>query len=294
MWDDEEYYYEDPSGYTGGTDSSELYISPYYYEDPYGYTGGTESTGTTYVSPYYYEDPYGHTGGTESTGTTYVSPYYYEDPSGYTGGTESITLPRMPLVRSPSGISKIWEVIKNVGGKALDYVGENPGQVGLAAILAALGALNKAPPTGGGVEERYVGPKKALARTVVDNPNIPGAKLVRYAAQGGIMHAYANGGKVAPAYADGKPLVMQDGGFVFTGRAAEAANRKYGGIKNLIPEAKMISAPGNATDDRGATVIVGNRGNVTPARVSNDEAYVPPGYDTGELQALMKSLERRA
>lgn len=107
-------------------------------------------------------------------------------------------------------------------------------------------------------------------------------------------YKYAEGGAIEPAYADGKPLVMQDGGFVFTGDATKEAKRRYGGIKNLIPEAKMISAPGGATDDRGATVIMGKRGNATPARVSNRESYVPPGYDTRGLHALMKNLERTA
>lgn len=265
----------------------------YLYEDPYGYAGGTDSN-APYIPLVYTEDPYGYTGGTESVGTTYAPPYYVEDPYGYTGGTESTAQPGMPLIPSPSGLSKLWSGIKGLGGKALDYVSANPGQTGLMALLAALGALSKAPPSGGGVKERYVGPSRGLARTVVDNPNIPGAKLVRYAAEGGIMHAYANGGKVAPAYAEGRPLVMRDGGFVFTGDAVKQAVKDYGGIKNLIPEAKMISAPGGKTDDLGATVIVGKRGNTTPARVSNDEAYVPPGYDTNKLQALMKNLERRA
>lgn len=113
-------------------------------------------------------------------------------------------------------------------------------------------------------------------------------KLGTYAS-GGITQGYAHGGE-ARAYAGGKPLTMEDGGFVFTKKATDKLGRR--GIAAL--GGKMISAPGNGTDDRGITGIIGKNG-VTPARVSNGEAYIPPGrHDTKKLYALMHSLERKA
>lgn len=100
--------------------------------------------------------------------------------------------------------------------------------------------------------------------------------------------AFARGGE-ARAYAGGKPLTMEDGGFVFT----EEATRKLGPQGIAALGGKMISAPGNGTDDKGITGIIGRNG-VTPARVSNGEAYFPPGHDTKKLYALMHSLERKA
>jgi hypothetical protein len=103
------------------------------------------------------------------------------------------------------------------------------------------------------------------------------------AAKGGIMHAYANGGKVVP---------MQDGGFVMTKRAVDGAGGPRG-IQALVPQARMIRGPGHGTSDSIPAYIQGPNGR-TPARVSNGEAYVPPGNDTQKLYALMKALERRA
>jgi len=102
------------------------------------------------------------------------------------------------------------------------------------------------------------------------------------AAKGGIMHAYANGGKVVP---------MQDGGFVMTKRAVDGAGGPRG-IQALVPQARMIRGPGHGTSDSIPAYIQGPNGR-TPARVSNGEAYVPPGNDTRKLYALMKALERR-
>ena len=103
------------------------------------------------------------------------------------------------------------------------------------------------------------------------------------AAKGGIMHAYANGGKVVP---------MQDGGFVMTKRAVDGAGGPRG-IQALVPQARIIRGPGHGTSDSIPAYIQGPNGR-TPARVSNGEAYVPPGNDTRKLYALMKALERRA
>jgi len=101
-------------------------------------------------------------------------------------------------------------------------------------------------------------------------------------------YKFAQGGE-ARAYAGGRPLTMEDGGFVFTKKATDQLGHQ--GIASL--GGKMISAPGNGTDDRGITGIIGKNG-VTPARVSNGEAYIPPGHDTKKLYALMNSLERKA
>lgn len=242
-----------------------------YVEDPYGYSGGTNSN-TPYLPPTYVEDPYGYTGGTENTGTTYLPPNYVEDPYGYTGGTESTSAP----YQVPSWLSRL---LTSVGGRAVDYVSNNPGQVGLMAALAALGALSKAPPSGGGTTKRYKGPAQPLTRTVTQGRYGP---IAQYAAQGGIMHAYANGGQV-------RPFPMQDGGFVMTKKAVDGAGGQ-GGLRSIIPEAQPIRGPGHGTSDSIPAYIQGPNGQ-TPAKVSNGESYVPPGRNTREMYALMKYLE---
>ena len=126
----------------------------------------------------------------------------------------------------------------------------------------------------------------------VPTPRVPDSRET-YAAEGGVMHAYANGGKVAP-------VPMQDGGFVMTKRAVDGAGGPQG-IQSLVPQARMIRGPGHGTSDSIPAYIQGPNGR-TPARVSNGEAYVPPQGDnpteraqkTRQLYALMKSLERRA
>ena len=57
----------------------------------------------------------------------------------------------------------------------------------------------------------------------------------------------------------------------------------------------MIGGPPDPTGrkDRTPAYIQGPNGR-TPARVSNGEAYMPPGNDTRQLYALMRALERRA
>lgn len=260
-------------------------MSNYYYEDPYGFAGVTDSN-TPYIPPHYAEDPYGYTGGTENTGTTYLPPNYVEDPYGYTGGTESGGPPTGNLVQSPSGAAKILDLLKKGGGAALDYIKNNPGQVGLMGLLAALGAMSKAPPSGGGVAKRYVGPSQPLARTITQGKYGP---IARYAANGGVMHAYAHGGQVAP-------VAMEDGGFVMTKKAVDGAGGPQG-IQSLLPGARPIRGPGTGTSDSIPAYIQGNNG-VTPARVSNGEAYIPrraqPPGGTRELYAMMRQLERKA
>lgn len=167
-----------------------------------------------------------------------------------------------------------------------DYISNNQGKVGLMAALAALGALSKAPPSGGGVKKAYKGPAQQLTRTITQGRYGP---IAQYAAQGGIMHAYAHGGQV-------KPIAMEDGGFVMTKRAVDGAGGPQG-IQALLPGARPIHGPGTGTSDSIPAYIQGRNG-TTPARVSNGEAYVPrraqPPGGTRELYAMMRQLERRA
>lgn len=167
-----------------------------------------------------------------------------------------------------------------------DYISNNQGKVGLMAALAALGALSKAPPSGGGVGKKYTGPAQQLTRTITQGKYGP---IAQYAAQGGIMHAYAHGGQV-------KPVAMEDGGFVMTKRAVDGAGGPQG-IQALLPGARPIRGPGTGTSDSIPAYIQGRNG-LTPARVSNGEAYVPrraqPPGGTRELYAMMRQLERRA
>lgn len=93
-------------------------------------------------------------------------------------------------------------------------------------------------------------------------------------------------------YAQGGPVRMEDGGFVMTKRAVDGAGGPRG-IQQLVPGARMIKGPGHGTSDSIPAYIQGRNGR-TPARLSNGEAYVPPGRDTDKLYALMKSLERNA
>lgn len=178
------------------------------------------------------------------------------------------------------------DFLKSIGTKGLNYVSNNPGQVGLMAALAALGALSKAPPSGGGTTKRYVGPAQQLTRTITQGKYGP---IAQYAAQGGIMHAYAHGGQV-------KPVAMEDGGFVMTKRAVDGAGGPQG-IQALLPGARPIRGPGTGTSDSIPAYIQGRSG-VTPAKVSNGEAYIPrraqPPGGTRELYAMMRQLERRA
>lgn len=250
-------------------------------------TQQTYGDNTSSTPDYYVEDPYGYSGGTGNA-TPYIPPYYVEDPYGHTGGTEVTTPPGGSLVPGSSGVdlSKIWESIKGLGSGALDFLGKNKGQVGIMAALAALGALSKAPPSGGGTTKRYVGPAQQLTRTITQGKYGP---IAQYAAQGGIMHAYAHGGQV-------KPVAMEDGGFVMTKKAVDGAGGPQG-IQALLPGARPIRGPGTGTSDSIPAYIQGRNG-LTPARVSNGEAYVPrraqPPGGTRELYAMMRQLERRA
>lgn len=97
-------------------------------------------------------------------------------------------------------------------------------------------------------------------------------------------------------YAQGGPVRMEDGGFVMTKKAVDGAGGPQG-IQKLIPNARMIRGPGHGTSDDVPAVIVGNRG-VTPAALSNGEAYVPKRTvenmgGAQRLYTIMNNLQKR-
>lgn len=189
----------------------------------------------------------------------------------------------LPLVNTNTNLlSKLFGSLKS-GGQQVAKAAVSPG--GLMGILGALLAnkFDKAPAQGGGVGAAYAG-AKPITRTIEQGKYGP---IARYAADGGIMNAYAYGGSVSP-------FPMQDGGFVMTKKAVDGAGGAEG-IKRVLPGARMIGGPPDPTGRRDLTpaVIHGPRGQ-TPARVSNGEAYIPPGRDTKGLYALMKHLEGKA
>lgn len=167
------------------------------------------------------------------------------------------------------------DLLKTYGPKLFDFATSKGGVAGIAALI---GALQRQKESGGGTGMGMPAPRQYTR-------SVDPSGIVRYAAEGGLMHAYAQGGAV-------RPFPMQDGGFVMTGDAVKGA----GGIealKRVLPEARPITGPGTATSDSIPATIRGRNG-VTPAKVSNGEAYVPPGRDTRGLYALMRQLERKA
>lgn len=181
-------------------------------------------------------------------------------------------------------------LLRNIPGTLARYFGGSGGGGrggvglggGIAALLSALASRqDRQRPSGGGVTQAYAGPKQ-ITRTMEQGAYGP---IARYAANGGLMRAYAQGGAV-------KPFPMQDGGFVLTKRAVDGAGGPAG-MQQRVPEAQPIVGPGHGTSDSIPAYIQGKHGR-TPAAVSNGEMYVPPGRDTKGLYALMKSLERKA
>lgn len=174
------------------------------------------------------------------------------------------------------GLGRLFSNVRGIGSKAGQFASSPQG---LMAIVAALAALaDRRGSSGGGTSMGMPAPRQ-YTRSVEQGAYGP---LVRYAAQGGLMQAYANGGKVQ----------MEDGGFVMTKKAVDGADG-FDGMKEIIPEARPIVGPGTGTSDDIPAVIHGKHGK-TPARVSNGEMYIPPGRSTKGLYALMKSLERKA
>lgn len=177
--------------------------------------------------------------------------------------------------------------IKSLGGVAKDALTSKAGLAGLMALLNYLDR-DKGKETGGGTTQAYAGPSRALMPITEQGKYGP---IVRYAANGGLMHAYANGGKVQ----------MEDGGFVMTKLAVDKSKEIHPeGIVGLLPGARMIGGPPDPTGRKDLTpaVIHGPNGS-TPAKVSRGEAYVPKhvvdqhgGPD--RMYAIMNKLQGRA
>lgn len=249
-------------------------------EDSYDIGDAQQFYGT--VAPWAQDISPGTTGLDEFEQQALAQYYDQSDPYGSGSGWGQDTLSAMGVAddtnpASLSGLSKFFSRIGNAASKAGNFATSNQG---IMALLAALAAYeNRAGPSGGGATEGYGGPRQ-YNRTVDQG-------IVRYAANGGLMQAYAHGGAV-------RPFPMEDGGFVMTADAVKGANKMVdGGIASLLPDAKMIRGPGTGKSDDIPAVIHGPNGQ-TPARLSNGEAYVPPGRDTKGLYALMHKLERKA
>jgi hypothetical protein len=187
----------------------------------------------------------------------------------------------------PSWLDSLPNWLKNaaktVGSDAGDFLKNNYGKLGLAGLAAYLASQQARPATGGGTKQAYQG-AAPIQRTMVQGKYGP---LAQYAANGGLMHAYAHGGHVN----------MEDGGFVLTKRAVDGAGGPRG-LAALVPGAQPIRGPGTGTSDDIPATIHGAKGQ-TPARVSNGEAYVP--RDTvqrmggaRQMYNLMNNLQRRA
>ena len=105
-----------------------------------------------------------------------------------------------------SGGFDLGRVLSGLGRGALNFASTPRG---LLSILAALAAAKDRPrgtkPYGGGVSYGMAAPRQLQE---VKNLGKYG-DIQRYAAQGGLMQAYAQGGAV-------RPFPMQDGGFVMT------------------------------------------------------------------------------
>lgn len=232
-----------------------------------GYTGSDQSI-APFIDPSRADEYLGHVTTYDPATGTGLFPFELADalrqPSGFLGGLQSLL-------------------------SALQGKGTGPGGkqgVDLLKLLAVLAMANKARKdrtqpreTGGGTTVAWQGPK-VIERKLGVGPT--GQPIFTYARNGGLMQAYASGG----------PVAMENGGFVMTKKAVDGAGG-FGGLRQLVPEAEPIRGPGTGTSDSIPAYIRG-RNKVTPARVSNGEAYVPPGRDTEGLYALMKSLERNA
>ena len=205
--------------------------------------------------------------------------YYVTDKGGVITSSGEQYRPPFTKDASTNWLSKFVNAGKGLLGKAGDFA-QTP--AGIMTLLSALASMRRRPqPHGGGTPMTYAG-YKPLTRTIEQGKYGP---IARYAAQGGIMQAYAHGGAT-------HPFPMQDGGFVMTKRAVDGAGG-FDGMRAQVPEAMPIRGPGHGTSDSIPAYIQGQRGR-TPAAVSNGEMYVPPGRDTRGLYALMKALERRA
>jgi PPE-repeat protein len=194
-------------------------------------------------------------------------------------GAGTFDLPKV----NATGLDKFLNTLKGMGGKALDFAGTNQGIMAILAAIAAAADRQRA--GGGGTRMAYAGPTP-VTRTMTQGKYGP---IARYAANGGLMQAYAQGGQVQ----------MEDGGFVMTKKAVDGAGGPRG-LASLVPGARMIGGPSDPTGRKDLTpaVIHGPNGQ-TPAKVSRGEAYVPKRVvnqngGSQEMYALMNSLQRRA
>jgi hypothetical protein len=184
---------------------------------------------------------------------------------------------------SSANLGRLLERLKNFGSKAGNFATSNQGIMAILAALAA--AADRQKPSGGGTRMAYAGPTP-VTRTMTQGKYGP---IARYAANGGLMQAYAQGGQVQ----------MEDGGFVMTKKAVDGAGGPRG-LASLVPGARMIGGPPDPTGRKDLTsaVIHGPNGQ-TPAKVSRGEAYVPKRVvnqngGSQKMYALMNSLQRRA
>lgn len=196
-----------------------------------------------------------------------------------------IGAPSSSFLPSSSGDTFLDRISKSLASMGQGLTSPR-GLVGLAGILA--GYLDRD-------KKGRMGEKLNLSPSKVTKKVVPGKygpiSMTEFAANGGLMHAYATGGVLTGTKQN--PLPMEDGGFVLTADAVR--NGTPDGIRQLLPQAQMIRGPGTGTSDDIPATIAGR----TPALVSNGEMYVPKAQvdDAGGAQALyalMRQLERRA
>jgi len=218
---------------------------------------------------------------------------YGGTPIDFLRGMEEVSATEGPGVSGTGILTKGTNIPTKDGANIFSGLGklfqDKQGNFDLLKLLLLLGggylgSRDKAPATGGGVAYAYKEPAQQLTRDVVQSKYGP---VAQFAAQGGIMQAYAGGG----------PVAMEDGGFVMTKKAVDGAGGPQG-IQSLLPGARPIRGPGTGTSDSIPAYIQGRNG-ATPARVSNGEAYVPrrtvqQAGGSRQLYNLMNMLQRRA
>ena len=209
-------------------------------------------------------------------------PVDYYDPGAHATYTTSYDDPgAFDLGAVASGFGR---ALGGIGRSALNFAQTPQGLLSiLAALAAAADRRRGTKPSGGGVSYGMAPPRQ-LTATQEKGAYGP---IMRYAAEGGLMHAYAHGGHVN----------MEDGGFVLTKRAVDGAGGPKG-LAALVPGAQPIRGPGTGTSDSIPATIHGAKGQ-TPARVSNGEAYVPRETvqrmgGARQMYNLMHNLQRRA
>jgi hypothetical protein len=250
--------------------------------DAQQYFGSTPSWADPWQSLYSTSQPLPQ--GSESIDTQLASALYQSPDYGWDTAMQDLAkaggLTKENI--GPAGLDKFGALLKSMGGKALDFA-QTP--QGIMALLAAIaGAADRQKAQGGGTKMGMMAPRQ-YTRTIA--PGATGTPIARYAANGGILQAYAGGGHVQ----------MEDGGFVLTKRAVDGAGGPQG-IQQLVPGARHIRGPGTGTSDSIPATIRGPNG-TTPAKVSNGEAYVPrtavqQAGGPQRMYALMHSLQRKA